>query len=95
MTLETAKQVVREQGEQASKEALAVVRGGMNICEKMADGSRKYLWVKVRPTKTDDESSIDVALKNQKKRKCGQTCSAACLMTCARRCPVSADRSAR
>ena len=68
MTLETAKQVVREQGEQASKEALAVVRGGMNICEKMADGSRKYLWIKVRPTKTDDESSIDVALKNQKKR---------------------------
>jgi hypothetical protein len=72
MTLETAKQVVREQGEQASKEALAVVRGGMNICEKMADGSRKYLWVKVRPTKTDDESSIDVALEKQGKRKTRQ-----------------------
>jgi hypothetical protein len=41
----------------------------MTICEKKADGSRKYVWVKVKPTLTDDESSIDVALENQGKRK--------------------------
>lgn len=69
MTLETAKRLVLEQGELACKEALAVVRGGMTICEKKADGNRKYVWVKVKPTLTDDESSIDVALKNQRIRK--------------------------
>lgn len=63
MTLETAKQIIQEQGEQASKEALAVVRGGMTICENKEDGSRKYLWIKVKPTKNDEESSIDAALK--------------------------------
>lgn len=72
MTLETANRIVQEQGELASKEALAVVRGGMTICEKMADGSRKYVWVKVKPTMTDDESSIDVALENQRMRKTRQ-----------------------
>lgn len=69
MTLETAKRIVREQDEEACKEALAIVRGGMTICEKNVDGSRKYVWVKVKPTMTDDESSIDVALENQGKRK--------------------------
>ena len=69
MTLETAKRIVREQGEDSNKEARAVVRGGMTICEKNVDGSRKYVWVKVKPTMTDDESSIDVALENQRKRK--------------------------
>jgi hypothetical protein len=72
MTLETANRIVQEQGEQASKEALAIVRGGMTICEKKADGSRKYVWVKVKPTLTDDESSIDVALEKQGKRKTRQ-----------------------
>ena len=72
MTLETAKQQVLAQGESASKEALAIVRGGMTICEKKADGSRKYVWVKVKPTLTDDESSIDVALENQRIRKTRQ-----------------------
>ena len=72
MTLETAKRIVQEHGESASKEARAIVRGGMTICEKMADGSRKYVWVKVKPTMTDDESSIDVALKNQRIRKTSQ-----------------------
>ena len=72
MTLETANRIVQEQGELASKEALAVVRGGMTICEKMADGGRKYVWVKVKPTMTDDESSIDVALENQRMRKTRQ-----------------------
>ena len=69
MTLETAKRIVREQGELAAKEALAIVRGGMTICEKKSDGSRKYVWVKVKPTMTDEESSIELALKihNQKK----------------------------
>lgn len=70
MTLETAKRIVQEQGEFACKEALAVARGGMTICEKKEDGSRKYIWVKVKPTLTDDESSIDTALKN---RQVGKT----------------------
>ena len=69
MTLETAKRIVREQGEVACKEALAIVRGGMTICEKNVDGSRKYVWVKVKPTMTDDESSIDVALEILRMRK--------------------------
>jgi hypothetical protein len=73
MTLETAKRIVREQDEEACKEALAIVRGGMTICEKNVDGSRKYVWVKVKPTMTDDESSIDVALENRRKRKTKQT----------------------
>lgn len=70
MTLETANRIVQEQGELASKEALAIVRGGMTICEKKDDGSRKYVWVKIMPTKTDEESSIELALKmhNQKKQ---------------------------
>ena len=70
MTLETAKRIVRAQGEEACKEALAIVRGGMTICEKKVDGSRKYVWVKVKPTMTDDESSIEQALKmhNQKQQ---------------------------
>ena len=72
MTLETAKQLVLAQGELASKEALAVVRGGMTICEKKEDGSRKYVWVKVKPTMTDEESSIDMALENQRIRKTRQ-----------------------
>ena len=72
MTLETAKRIAQEQGEQASKEALAIVRGGMTICEKKVDGSRKYVWVKVKPTLTDDDSSIDVALENRRKRKTRQ-----------------------
>lgn len=69
MTLETAKRIVREQGELAAKEALAIVRGGMTICEKKSDGSRKYVWVKVKPTMTDEESSIDVALEILRMRK--------------------------
>ena len=69
MTLETAKRIVREQGEEACKEALAIVRGGMTICEKNVDGSRKYVWVKVKPTMTDDESSIDVAWEILRMRK--------------------------
>ena len=72
MTLETAKRIVREQGELAAKEALAIVRGGMTICEKKSDGSRKYVWVKVKPTLTDDDSSSDVALENRRKRKTRQ-----------------------
>jgi hypothetical protein len=70
MTLDTAKRIVRERGEVACKEALAIVRGGMTICEKNVDGSRKYIWVKIMPTKTDEESSIELALKmhNQKQQ---------------------------
>ena len=63
MTLETARKLVLEQGEYADKEAQAVVRGGMTICEQSADGHRTYLWIKVIPTKTDAESSIEQALE--------------------------------
>lgn len=69
MTLETTKRIVREQGDDSNKEARAVVRGGMTICEISADGRRTYPWIKVLPTETDEESSIELALKihNQKK----------------------------
>lgn len=75
MTLETAKQLVKS-GE-ANKEAEAVVRGGMTICETKDDGSRKYHWIKVEPTTTDTESSIKLAMdkydkKNQVKRRAKQ-----------------------
>ena len=63
MTLETAKRIVAEQGESASKEAKAVVRGGMTICELTNDGHRTYPWIKVFPTETDTESSIKQAMK--------------------------------
>ena len=69
MTLETAKRQVLAQGEMASKEALAIVWGGMTICDRAADGRRIYPCIKVEPTETDEESSIDVALENYQKRK--------------------------
>ena len=75
MTLETAKRIVAEG--QPNKEAEAVVRRGMNICEMQADGSRKYRWIKVTPTKTDAVSSIDKAMapyqRKQKEAKTNQT----------------------
>ena len=75
MTLETAKRIVAEG--QPNKEAEAVVRGGMNICEVQTDGSRKYRWIKVTPTKTDEVSSIDKAMapyqRRQKEAKASQT----------------------
>jgi hypothetical protein len=52
-----------------NKEADAILRGGMNICEEQENGSRKYTWIKVLPTKTDEESSIELALKKHQKRK--------------------------
>ena len=69
MTLETANRILLEQGENASKEARAVVRGGMTICELTADGRRTYPWIKVFPTKTDAESSIEQALKLRQEKK--------------------------
>ena len=62
MTLETAKEIVKDANKLPNKEAEAVVRGGMNICEQTEDGRRKYVWIKVKPTKTDNESSIALAL---------------------------------
>ena len=85
MTLETANRIKSEgyvQGKNArtyeqfmvlNKEAEAILRGGMNICETKEDGSRKYVWIKVKPTQTDNESSIDVAMKKYRRRK--QSCS--------------------
>ena len=35
----------------------------MTICELTEDGRRTYPWIKVMPTKTDGESSIEQALK--------------------------------
>ena len=85
MTLETANRIKSEgyvQGKDVrtyeqfmvlNKEAEAILRGGMNICETKEDGSRKYVWIKVKPTQTDNESSIDVAMKKYRRRK--QSCS--------------------
>lgn len=85
MTLETAKRIKEEgavPGQEAKnydqymllqKEAEAILRGGMTICESTEDGNRKYTWIKVKPTKTDNESSIQQALKNHQKRKTGVT----------------------
>ena len=69
MTLETAKRIVEEQGDLENKEAQAVVRGGMNICEQTNDGRRVYKWIKVYPTKTDLESSIVQALRKSQAKK--------------------------
>jgi hypothetical protein len=69
MTLETARKIVLEQGEDSNKEARAVVRGGMTICETSVDGRRTYPWIKVLPTETDAESSIEQALKMHNQRK--------------------------
>lgn len=49
----------------------------MTICETKDDGSRKYSWIKVEPTATDAESSIQLAMekyekKNQVKRRAKQ-----------------------
>ena len=66
MTLETAKRLVEEG--RPEKEAEAVVRGGMYICENTANGSRKYIWIKVNPTITDAESSIDAAMESYRRR---------------------------
>lgn len=70
MTHETAKRLVEEG--HPSKEAEAVVRGGMTICENKTDGSRRYHWIKVKPTMKDEESSIDVALDKERMRKTRQ-----------------------
>lgn len=67
MTLETARRIVDEGI--FNKEAEAVVRGGMTICEVKTDGSRAYHWIKVRPTANDGESSIEMALGNHQKMK--------------------------
>ena len=67
MTLETAKRMV--DAGKPSKEAEAVIRGGMTICEKKEDGSRKYVWIKVEPTLSDAESSIRQAMDKHEKKK--------------------------
>ncbi len=67
MTLETARRIVDEGI--SNKEAEAVIRGGMTICHTKSDGSRSYQWIKVHPTANDEESSIEIALGNTRKRK--------------------------
>ena len=81
MTLETAKRIKNggdvqgqdirtyEKFELLNKEADAILRGGMYICEEQENGNRKYIWIKVIPTKTDEESSIELALKKHQKKK--------------------------
>ena len=66
MTLETAKRIIEEG--QPNKEAEAVVRGGMTICEHTEDGRRNYIWIKVLPTESDNESSINLALKAHREK---------------------------
>jgi hypothetical protein len=67
MTLETAQRIMQEG--LPNKEAQAVVRGGMTICELEDNGVRTYNWIKIYPTKTDNESSIQLALNNYRKKK--------------------------
>lgn len=77
MTIDTAKRIKDNQLVRAAsinipdvlKEACAVVRGGMNICENLEDGTHKYTWIKVLPTKTDEESSIELAMKKYQMKK--------------------------
>lgn len=66
MTLETAKRIVDEGT--PNKEAEAIVRGGMTICETETDGNRNYKWIKVLPTTSDSVSSVEVALRNYRRR---------------------------
>ena len=70
MTLETAKRIVDEGT--PNKEAEAIVRGGMTICEIDTDGSRNYKWIKVLPTTSDSVSSVEVALGNNRRRNIKQ-----------------------
>ena len=69
MTLETAKRIVLEQGEYSNSEALAVVRGGMVMIMRDKDGRRRGPWIEVLPTETDEESSIELALKNYREKE--------------------------
>jgi len=69
MTLETAKRIVLEQGEDANREALAVVRGGMVMIMRDKDGRRRGPWVEVLPTETDEESSIERAIEMYRTKK--------------------------
>ena len=82
MTLETAKRILEElpQDDKARfqyrmknwsrvREAEAICRGGFTFCEHDDDGSRAYLYLKVKPTLTDDESSIKNALEEYRMRK--------------------------
>ncbi len=73
MTLETAKCIkqeysIKDKDSALYKEAEAILRGGMNICEIMDDGSRKYIWIKVTPTKSDKESSVKAAMEQYRMR---------------------------
>ena len=72
MTLETAKKTLQEPNGLANKEAQAVVRGGMTICEQ-EEGRRVYQWIKVLPTETDEESSTEQALSKYHARKYAHT----------------------
>ena len=81
MTLETAKRIIQEKYKDGldgrtygqylicKREAEAVLRGGMTFCEHEEDGGRVYRWIKVFPTATDEESSIDLAMKDYRKKK--------------------------
>lgn len=82
MTLETAKRILEELPQDKSDrfnyrmknytlvhEAEAVCRGGFTFCEHTEDRGRMYVWVKVSPTETDAESSIDLAMKEYRKKR--------------------------
>ncbi len=75
MTIETARNIkngiaLKSISAERRKEAEAILRGGMHICVKMEDGSRKYIWLKVLPTATDEESSIELAISKYHCKKC-------------------------
>ena len=81
MTLETAKQILEEMPQDKSvqykyrlknlsriREAEAICRGGFTFCE-YEDGDRVYVWLKVFPTETDEESSTIQAVNEYRKKK--------------------------
>jgi len=82
MTIETAKKVLEEMEKVGKdnyqfrlnnflriKEAEAVCRGGFTFCEHEGNGGRKYIYLKVKPTKTDEESSLNAALEEYRNKK--------------------------
>ena len=80
MTLETAKRVLEEVPQDDTRfqyrmknysrihEAEAVCRGGFTYCEHEDNGGRRYVYLKVFPTPTDSESSIEQALELYRSR---------------------------
>ena len=81
MTLDTAKKIKEENyahivemgklmgiaASEVKREVDAVIRGGFYHCE-IKEGKREYMYLKVKPTKDDMESSINNAIDGYQNR---------------------------